>query len=183
VGSAATGEPAGRVDGILCVVIKARFDMGGWTGSGNRPSLAATAIARKVDREFNRRTLAAFTVAASPSAPPAFLKCLFNVSVRFHDGGANNEHILTRVRAGGATNFDDSVDPRELRVGLASSAPSSPASEFNTLADEFFARACALLGLSSDTTAANAYTNENAYAPIVQSVAGASVTPTITRRT
>src|SRR5690606_33671254 len=63
-GAAAPGEPGGRVDGILGVVIKARFDMGGWTGSGNRPTLAAQAIARKFDRELNRRTLATFTVAA-----------------------------------------------------------------------------------------------------------------------
>lgn len=182
-GAAPPGEPPGRIDGILGVVIKARFDMQGWTNTTARKKLAAEAIARKFDRELNKRTLANFTVAANPDAPPEFKKCLLLFSLRFHDAAADNEHILTHVQAGGSAGFGAAADPRDLRVALANSAPANPQTEFAQLADDFFARACELLGMSADPSAANAYTKSSAYIPLVRSVAGSSVSPTITRRT
>ena len=173
-----------EVDGILVVVIKARFDFEGWIDTKSRRERFATRINQRIDNNLNKKCFAAFTVAANPDAPPAFDKCLLHFSVRFRHGSAANEHVFTTVSDSDANSFDGSDDPRELIIKVADSVPGSAADisrEINRAADSFFPRVCALLGLSHRSSPANSFTKANAYINIVRSVAGTSVTPNMTR--
>jgi len=177
-------EAGTDIDGIVVVVLKARFAFSGWIDTAAHRQACLARVNTRWNLALNQRVSAAFTVAGA-SAPPAFTKCLLHFSLRFRVGTEANEHVFVRVRDSGSTDFDDDEDPRELDVRVPSDDPGTPAgvtAVYDTVATTFRQHVLGMLGLSPDAAPASSFVKANAYRDIVRSVAGAGVNPTMARR-
>lgn len=93
-GLCSTGGP---VDGILVVMIKARFDFKRYTDVEQIRKKVFRACNQKVANALNKKVFADFTL---PGSGRRFSKCLLHFSIRFSDGRSpSTPHLMVEIKA------------------------------------------------------------------------------------